>query len=419
MNKRQQRYQVFINKVDVTRFVLGEVSLLYNVDTISELSFTLATVDDILANVISPGTSITFYGGASLETNDNYSKLFEGVIKKINPSYMSSGSVHLGIIAYDLSYSLVKTVDSYIYPDKSKKRNRTWAYGDTIRASDIFRNLIKENGFEIALDENGQEDIKLLVDKVFTYKNPLTQNQESEWGLLRKLASSLNCQVWATFEGEKYNLHIVDRSFLMGANPSNLIFVNPERTYEGGFTNPKFAKNNIPIWDIKIEQDYSQMFSISQAYTVFDYDKGEDINIWSAKFIENNKEVLKFFSFEIDEAKAKGYTNKEIEDFKSMILNKGGANGRYSDEQMRRISDVFVPAKYYSEKHFKSVDVPYYGLTLTCTCEGNIYIVPKKNYNVEGLGRYSTKNLSGGYYLRKLTHTWGDKGFLSKLELVR
>jgi hypothetical protein len=417
MNSKQQRYQVIIGKNDVTKFVSDNITLTYNPDTISELSFAILSASDVFSNTISPGSRVTFYGGSDLEHEDNYGKLFEGIIKMIQPEYQSTGAVTLRITAYDLSYQLVTKRTYFVYPDHNRTSNKTWAYGENIKTSALVRGLIRDNGFEIGLDDEGNEDIKILVDKDINYLKPITQRNESEWQILRKVAASVNCQMWTTFAGDRYYVHFVDRSLLVNGKLSNFIFTNPERTLNGGFVNPDLPKNNIPIWDITIEQDYSMMFHVRKSMTVFDYSKGEEINIFSVKFEEGSKEVLKYFTFELDQDKLKTLDDAELKYVQDLAQNQG--NYDYSQAQMQEISKYFVPATFYNEKHYKTVDTPYYGITLKFTCEGNVYIVPKKNYQVVGLGRYSTKNISGNYYLKKLTHTWGRKGFLSKLEMVR
>lgn len=50
------------------------------------------------------------------------------------------------------------------------------------------------------------------------------------------------------------------------------------------------------------------------------------------------------------------------------------------------------------------------GFSITCTVFGNISIKPRKSYVLEGLGKYS-----GKYYLYKISHEWGNNGYLMQL----
>ena len=50
------------------------------------------------------------------------------------------------------------------------------------------------------------------------------------------------------------------------------------------------------------------------------------------------------------------------------------------------------------------------GFSITCKVYGNLNIVPRKSYILEGLGKYS-----GKYYLYKITHTWGNDGYVMTL----
>lgn len=54
------------------------------------------------------------------------------------------------------------------------------------------------------------------------------------------------------------------------------------------------------------------------------------------------------------------------------------------------------------------------GFTITCGIYGNLEIVPRKSYVLEGLGKYS-----GSYYLYKVTHEWGKKGYLMELVFTK
>ena len=50
------------------------------------------------------------------------------------------------------------------------------------------------------------------------------------------------------------------------------------------------------------------------------------------------------------------------------------------------------------------------GFSITCKVYGNLNIVPRKSYILEGLGKYS-----GKYYLYKVTHSWGTEGYIMTL----
>ena len=50
------------------------------------------------------------------------------------------------------------------------------------------------------------------------------------------------------------------------------------------------------------------------------------------------------------------------------------------------------------------------GFSITCKVWGNLNIVPRKSYILEGLGKYS-----GKYYLYKVTHSWGTEGYIMTL----
>jgi len=54
------------------------------------------------------------------------------------------------------------------------------------------------------------------------------------------------------------------------------------------------------------------------------------------------------------------------------------------------------------------------GFNITCGIYGNLEIIPRRSYVLEGLGKYS-----GSYYLYKVTHIWGKKGYLMELVFTK
>lgn len=420
-----QRYKLIVNGVDVTSNVAGDIEFQDRPDMISTLSFSLKgtqfyaksggdvqpTPGVTVKDVIKMLDEVYFEGG--VDNTLNYAPIFKGRVKYIRPQYPNSGSPYVTIEAWDTASNSAINRNFFLYPGKNPTRN--WADVGTLKTSEIVRNVANDNKIPIG-KFNGREAIKLYSDWEFVRKSPLTQKNESDWALLRKLAQRVNCSMWTSFNGDYAELNFVDKSYLReDVNNGNLSFIYLLRSGKG-FEYSNLLPNEHPVWDVEVEQDFSEMSSVSRTVTVFDYKKGEEINVFSANIKENGKEITKYFTFEIDEERTAKLTQEQRADLEKIAYSIAGGENTHD---IAEIAPYFKPAQFISDRNKLYVDKPYFGITITCTTEGNVNIVPRKNYRIRGLGRYGSESLEGTYYLRTLSHVWGDKGFLSKLELIK
>ena len=425
----QQRYRLTVNGVDVTSSIEGEISLSSTPDVVSELSFTLSGREFMIpSNTNTAGASgvspkdviklldeIVFEGGAGEEGGYNYGTLFKGTVKYIRPQYPENGLMQVAIEAVDYSYRLAINKNYRAYP--SPTNDRVWARGSSIKASEIVRNIASDIGLSIGKDLNGNDDIRLAVDKVYTDLEPITQKNESDWAVLRKIGKFLNCSVWTSFNGSQSELHFVDKSFLRDSdNSSELSFFYALRTTDQRtFDIKPLGANEFPIWDINLDQDFNALTETSRTIVAFDYEKGEEINVFEAKVEEDGKFITKYFTFEIDESKTAALSPEQRKELEDISYSIAGGEGSHD---IASIARFFKPAKFYSDRKSMIVDKPYYGIKLTGTIDGNINVVPRRNYVVKGVGRYGSDNLENSYYLKTITHTWGSAGFLTTLEFI-
>jgi hypothetical protein len=424
----QQKYLLEVNGVDVTAFIEGEVTFVSAPEMVGQLSFTLVGREFLLgtgkiaASDASPKDAIKLYdevyfeGGAGIDGDYNYAPIFRGSVKYVRPQYPNEGTIRVSIEAVDYSYKMALNKNFYVYPSKDNGRN--WGQGSSIKASEIVKNMANDLGVAIGKNESNQDDIKFVVDTEYTRTSPLTQRNESDWAVLRKVAKRHNCHMWTDFENNQSELHFVDKSLLRGDdNSGDITFVYPLRTSDTGFEHPKLEENEIPIWDVSVEQDFSAIGETKRVVTKFDYETGEETNYFEAKITEDGKEITKLFTFEIDESKTASLTPEKRRELETISYSIAGDAS--SPHDINEIAKYFKPAKFYNDRKNLIVDKPYFGITVTATCEGNVQIRARKNYKIIGIGRYGSDSLEGTYFLRTLTHKWGSTGFLTTLELMK
>lgn len=425
MNPLNQRYLLRINGVDVTSEVSGDVVYESNPDVVSSLSFTLkgerfsTSVDKqgrksvTAKDVVKLLDKIDFEGGAGY--SDNYGHVFRGFVKYIRPTYSDSGVFKVNIEAVDYSFRGAMNRTFHSYPSTTSD-SRQWAVKSEITASDIIRGIVKDMGLTFAQHEN-QDDLRLLSDRVFNLRTPLTQRNESDWQLLRKLAGQLNCNFWTSYVDGNSVIHFVDKSFLRDeSNSGETVFLYPLRSGPNFvFTDKK--PGQILIREVDVEQDFAAMDETKKVITTFDYNKGEEVTVFEAKVVEQGKEISKYFTFELDEAKVSALAPDQRRDLENIASSIAG--GEAAGYTINDIAPFFKPASFLDDRRNFLVDKPYFGITVRATIDGNLGIIPRKNYTIYGLGRYGSESLQQKYYLRSLTHRWGSSGFLTNLEFIR
>ena len=422
----QQRYRITINGVDVTDSVEGDVTFESTPERVGQLTFTLIgrdfvtnaradTSETTFKNVVKMLDEVFFEGGAGIDGDYNYEPLFKGTIKYVRPQFPDDGTLRVNIEAVDYSYRMAVNNNYYAYP--SKKCERNWAQKKSIKASEIIKNIAEDMGLQVGKRNDGTEDIRLVVDKEFTYREPLTQRNETDYQLLRKLAKRLNCHFWTSFEDDQTYLHFADKSLLRNDEGEDVSFVYFLRTNNGDFQFKQLSSMEVPIWSVDLDQDFSAIGETRRVITKFDYATGEEINVFEAKIVEDGQEITKLFTFEIDESKTRKLSPEKRRELEKMSYSiAGDESSPYSIDE---IAKYFKPAKFYNDRKELGVDKPYFGITINATCEGNVHIKARKNYKVKGIGRYGSDSLEGTYFLTTLRHIWGQGGFLTEMELMK
>lgn len=424
----QQRYRLFLNGVDITADVSGDITYESSPDVVSTLSFTLSgkrflaaadpayrsTASTTPKDLIKLYDKIEFEGGAGLEGDYNYGPIFRGFVKFLRPQYPDSGQVKVSVEAVDYSYRSAANRNYYAYP--ASKSERPWAVKKSIKASEIVEQLAKEMGMPIYQDAQGTRDLRLAYDKEFTLQGALTQRNESDWQVLRKLAKQLNCAVWTTFEGGAAYLHFVDKGYLRDdSNFGDITFLYPLRA--GNDFVIKQDTGQIIMRSVSLEQDMASMDATRKVVTTFDYKKGEEVTVFEAKVTENGREITKYFTYEIDETKTRALSPEQRQELEKIAYSIAGDEN--SGHSIDEIAPYFKPAVFLDERRNFVVDKPYFGITIQATVNGDIRIVPRRNYRILGLGRYGSDSLDQNYYLRKVQHSWGSGGFITELEFIR
>jgi hypothetical protein len=425
----QPIYKVLINGVDVTTSISGEITLEEGSEFITNLQLTLSGKayllgdkkgNSLATDAVKIHDKIYMEGGAGDPQGLNYKPFFRGFVKYVRPRYTDAGTISVALECVGDMYRSAINKNFYIYP--SSNCARAWARQSSIKASEFVRNMITEMGGVIGKDDNGFEDIKISYDMDITNKLPITQKNESDWGVLMKLAKRLNCKVWSTFNsnGLTPEVHFVDVGVLRGEEPKGsdkLIFHYPLRSANGGFHYLEKKPNYQYLRGVTVEHDFAAMDATKRVITTFNYQTGEEINIFEAKITENGKEVVKYFTFEVDEdklSKLSPEARKDVEKIAGSI-----AGDEVSPHSINEIAPYFKPAKFYTDRTNKFlVDKPHMGITIRATCDGNVNILSRKNYQIMGVGRYGSDNLEQSYYLKTVTHTWGGGGYETQMEFI-
>ena len=427
----QQRYLLKINGVDVTSAISGEITYESNQEVVGSLNFTLSGRDFIIPNKKGGGSGdfsakdvvklyddVYFEGGAGLDGSYNYAPIFRGIIKHLNPQYENSGLLKVSVECVDYSYKLLQNKNYNFYPDS--KSTKEWARKSPLKASEIVRGLAIDTGLVIGKDSTGAEDIRLLVDKEYTYKSPITQRNETEWQVIKKIAKRLNCHFWTEYDSDGVAMHFADDVLLRDdeSGSDEIVFVYPLRTEaNSGFQYSKLGRNEVPIWSVSVTHDVAEMNATTRVVTQFDYATGEEMNYLSHTEETSKGAITSYYKLEVDESKTSKVAPEEIDRLKEMAGKFG--TDQISTADADEIVKYLKPAEFWSDRHNFLVDKPRLGITITCTCEGNIHIKGRKNYRVKGIGRFGSDNLEHAYYLRKLTHTWGSSGFLTQMEFYK
>lgn len=426
MSRRlQQRYRLFVNGVDVTADISGDIVYESSPDVVASLSFTLSgnrflsRQTNLAASLTSKDMIKMFdkveFEGGTLENDLNYGPIFKGFVKYIRPQFPDSGSMSVNVEAVDYSFRAAANRGYFVYPSTASPRQ--WAIAKSLKTSDIVRGISSDMGVPIFKNLDGSEDVRLALDKVFTLTAPLTQKNESDWQVLRKLAKQLNCSVWTSYESGNTYLHFVDKSFLRDdSNYGEIVFAYPLRAGHD-FVISEFKPEYRILQGVNVEQDFSAMSETKKVVTTFDYAKGEEITVFEAKITENGRQVTKYFTFEIDEAKTRALSPEQRKDLEKIAYSIAG--DEESGHSIEEIAPYFKPATFLDERRNFVVDKPYFGITITATVDGDINITPRRNYRVLGIGRYGSDSLDQNYYLRTLRHRWGSSGFLTELEFIR
>jgi hypothetical protein len=167
-----------------------------------------------------------------------------------------------------------------------------------------------------------------------------------------------------------------------------------------------------------VEHDYANIDAVSRKITIFDYKKGLEVTVFEVKVTENGKEITKYYTYEVDEAK----TNALSEEQRKYVQDVAGsiAGDAVSSHTINEIAEYFIPATFIDDKKRNFiVDKPYFGITIKLTCDGDVTILPRKNYNIYGLGRYGSETLESPYYCRLVRHVFSTNGFLTELEFIK
>jgi hypothetical protein len=417
----QQRYQLLVNGVDVTADVSGDILWESTPDVVTSLSFNLKGnrfIDNTGAlgmasatfkDVIKMFDRVEFSGGAGILDDLNYAPLFRGFVKYIRPQYPNNGSLFVSVECVDYSFRGAIASGYFAYP--SRKSDRKWAEASSLKPSVIVQNLAKEIGLSLG-------DIRIAYDQPFTLTRPLTQRNETDWQILRKLAKQLNCNVWTTFQDNGGStLNFVDKSYLLDdSNQGEFQFLYPIRS-GSEFVYREKKDSYIILTDVSVEQDFTEMSATRRTVTTFDYAKGEEVTIFEATIQENGKPITKYFTFEIDETKTRSLDPTQRAQLELIAGSLAGEDD--SPYNINDIAKYFKPATFYDDRRRFVVDKPYYGITVNATCDGNVNIVPRKTYKVLGIGRFGSESLEQNLYLRTVRHRWGSRGFLTELEFMR
>jgi hypothetical protein len=457
MRKIQQIYRLLINGVDATENIVGDVVVESQPDVLNSLNIVLQGgsyltkgYQDIgqkgeqkdalklpLAHVVKLQDKVVCEGGTleGFENRTNYAVLFVGFVKYLRPSYSDSGIVTVALECVDYTFKAatnkifnvypcpngVSEIKSSPLPNATKiKVARSWGTSGKIKASEIIRNISNDMKVPIALDADGKEDLKLLVDREYTSTACLTQKNETDWQLLRKLGNSLNCNVWTSINSKSQTvLHFVDKSLLMESLAQKTEFLYPAKSSNfKDFIYKNLKPNQKIVFSCSVEHDYANIDAVSRKVTIFDYKKGLEVTVFEAKITENGKEITKYFTYEIDEAK----TNALSEEQRKYVQDVAGsiAGDAVSSHSINEIAEYFIPATFIDEKKRNFiVDKPYFGITIKLTCDGDVNILPRKNYNIYGLGRYGSETLESPYYCKVVKHVFSTNGFLTELEFIK
>ena len=463
MRNIQPCFRLMVNNVDVTSDVVGDVVIESQPDILNSLNIVLQggnklskgyaktqksyyslegseTISGVsgvsIAHTIKLQDKVVFEGGTleGFNNKSNYAILFIGFVKYLRPAYSDSGVVTVTLECVDYSFKAAtrKIYNVYPCPIGTSEINssplptatvvkvaRNWGDSGKIKSSEIIRKIAQEMQLKFAIGEDGQEDLRLLVDRVYTSTDALTQKNETDWQILRKIASSLNCNVWTsiTREGQTV-LHFVDKSLLRERKEQKISFLYPARTVNyKDFIYTKLKANQKIAFSVTVEHDFANIDAVSRKVTTFDYKKGLDVSVFEAKMTENGKEVVKYFTYEIDQQKVSALSSEQrkyLEDVASSI-----AGDTVSSHDINEIAPYFVPAVFLSDsKRNFIVDKPYFGITIKLSCDGDVYLRPRENYFIYGLGRYGSENLDSAYYCRTVKHVFSNTGFTTELEFI-
>lgn len=421
-NPLQPRFQLKINGVDVTTQVEGSVVYEESPDVISTLNFTLGVYKDSkyatrvniigAKDVIKLFDLVEFSGGTDDETN--YRTLFKGTVKYLNFAYPDSGSVTVTVEAVDTAYKAAKDRAFYTYPSNGSKR--AWADVKTLTTTQIVTNLVeKEFGLSFGTFNN-QKALVIQQDITFDYKNPLTQRNETDWALLRRLAKRMNCALWSEYNSGQQQIYFVDKNVLANSTTDDISFRYLLRSANQDFTySDLLAPNEMALRDVNVTQDLAAAYANIRVITKFDYKSGTELTTFqTTETAPDGTLRIKYYSFEVDQSKLPSDPNEREE------VMKIAASLASEDESPYTIDDIkkyFKEAKFYDDR-FPYVDKPWFGVTITATVDGNVWIQTKKSYKIKGIGRYGSETLTDYYYLRTLRHVWDEKGYTTELEFL-
>lgn len=421
----QQEYRLLVNDVDVTEDVSGDVVYEFEPNGLATLNITLYGGSHLTKaypttftskNVIKLLDKVVFEGGAGLDRS-NYGLVFRGFVKYVRPKYENSGSVSLTLECVDWSFMGSKNRNYYVYP--SKKNPKSWATNNKMKVSEIIRGLVSDLNLRFAVDENGAEQLRVLYDKEFTLTSAITQKNETEWSLIRKLGTMVNCSAWVSHGVDGSYFHFVDNNYLLeGSNKGKVSFLYPAREGFGFYKKELDDSSQQIVWDVAVEHDFSDMFAIKRVTTQFDYDTGKLINALPYDYNVNGKIVTKYYDITaLESDKIKGLSDEKLNEFRQLAGRIGGKDVSIHDldpllPYLREINVLHDRRNFLVDKAFLGIKVKF-------VTDGNINIIALRNYFIDGVGRYGSDLLRHSYFLRVLRHKWGSKGFLTECEFIR
>lgn len=419
---RQLKFDMYIGsrKESATNLLSGPVKVVLDASLMAHLTFSLKD-PDINLDWIRMGTPVKFYGGFLEHSNPldrpqnggGYKLLFSGTIYKISTSLNEAG-IPIGTLeCIDAFYtSGGYNPRQYRYP--SKNCVRSWASGNTVKTSDVVKNICKELGVECIV-ELGQNS-----DKLYSYTEPVVQDSQSDWEFLNKLAVRVGAYCWTTIENEKSTVHFIEQGKAIGSN-DRVEFVAIGRkgndffkdTYSGSASVPnemgRLKDNQILLFNVSVTEDPGMYGQHTYKITDFNSETGEEKELLVN--YEENSETITYYELDTPLIEAMNKTD----------------SGRKELDRILGMGALSIPWET-AKKYYKIVNIPagkldalggvgFMGVTISATCPGDLRVNPYQSYLVHGVIRgRNMQRKSSRFHLKSMSHVFDNNGYNIELE---